>query len=63
MISKILDQQSHQEGNLISLEYLREFMQDVFESCGVRKERAATCADALLVADQRGIHSHGLGRL
>lgn len=53
-----------EEGSfLLNFDYLRQFMQDVFESYGIPKERAATCADVLIAADQRGIHSHGLGRL
>jgi LDH2 family malate/lactate/ureidoglycolate dehydrogenase len=38
-------------------------MKDVFLSYGVSPDRAATCADVLTKADERGIHSHGLGRL
>lgn len=60
---ELLEQQLHQEGHLVKFEYLRQFMQDVFESYGVPADRAAVCADVLLVADERGIHSHGLGRL
>ena len=59
----ILEQQLHQEGCLIDFSYLREFICNVFESYGVPSDRAATCADVLLEADLRGIHSHGLGRL
>eukprot|EP00977_Amphora_coffeiformis_P030031 scaffold44390_cov153-Amphora_coffeaeformis.AAC.1 len=58
-----LEQQLHQDGYLLEFQYVRQFMQDVFESYGVPPDRAAVCADVLLVADERGIHSHGLGRL
>ena len=58
-----LVRQLHQEGYLLDLQYLlRQFMKDVFESYGVSPDRAAVCADVLLVTDERGIHSHGLGR-
>mmetsp|Transcript_3202 Transcript_3202/g.6444 ORF Transcript_3202/g.6444 Transcript_3202/m.6444 type:complete len:316 (+) Transcript_3202:263-1210(+) len=58
-----LEQQLHQDGYLLEFQYVRQFMQDVFESYGVPPDRAAVCADVLLVADERGIHSHALGRL
>ena len=60
---ELLEQQLHQEGYLVSFDYLRQFMQDVFTSYGLTSDRAEVCADVLVTADQRGIHSHGLGRL
>jgi LDH2 family malate/lactate/ureidoglycolate dehydrogenase len=48
---------------IVPFEYMKHFMVDVFESYGVSKERAKTCADVLVESDRRGIDSHGLGRL
>jgi len=52
-------------GEIIRLpfELLEDFMRDVFISLGVPKEDAAICADVLITADKRGIHSHGVNRL
>jgi len=48
---------------IVPFEFMKQFIQDVFESYGVPAERAATCADVLIESDKRGIDSHGLGRL
>jgi L-2-hydroxycarboxylate dehydrogenase (NAD+) len=48
---------------VLDFKYMRRFMIDVFESYGVPPERAEVCANVLVAADERGIHSHGLGRL
>lgn len=47
----------------IPFEQLRNFMVDVFQSIGVPSEDAHVCADVLIQSDQRGIDSHGVGRL
>ena len=47
----------------IPFEILVRFMRDVFMGVGVPEADAATCADVLVAADQRGIDSHGVGRL
>ena len=39
------------------------FVVDVFQGVGVPEADARTCADVLVTADQRGIDSHGIGRL
>ncbi len=44
-------------------ESLRAFVTAVLEREGARGEEAAVVADALVSADLRGIHSHGVGRL
>eukprot|EP00957_Ditylum_brightwellii_P004846 369147-Ditylum_brightwellii.AAC.1 len=48
---------------IVSFDYMKTFMQDVFETYNVPPDRAETCADVLIEADKRGIKSHGLGRL
>jgi len=47
----------------VAFETMRKFMVDVFKGIGVPEEDADTCADVLITADQRGIDSHGIGRL
>ena len=47
----------------LDFETMRAFMVDVFKGLGVPEEDARTCADVLITADQRGIDSHGVGRL
>jgi len=47
----------------IPFDLMDRFMKDVFTGIGVPEDDAATCARVLLVADQRGIDSHGVGRL
>ena len=47
----------------IKVDVLREFTTSVFNKLGVPPEDARIAADILLVADQRGIGSHGLQRL
>jgi LDH2 family malate/lactate/ureidoglycolate dehydrogenase len=42
---------------------LRRFATDVLESVGVPSARAATAAETLVLADLRGVNSHGLARL
>jgi len=38
-------------------------MVDVFENIGVPEEDARICAEVLIMADKRGIDSHGVGRM
>lgn len=42
---------------------LRDFVRTVFEAKGFNEENAALAADVLLMADLRGIDSHGVARL
>jgi len=42
---------------------LKEFEKAVFIGMGVPEDEAEICADVLNAADQRGIDSHGIGRL
>lgn len=42
---------------------LEAFMTDVFKGIGVPDRDAEICSDVLITADQRGIDSHGIGRL
>lgn len=48
---------------IVSFDYMKEFITQVFLSYGVSPSRAEVCADVLIEADKRGIDSHGLGRL
>ena len=48
---------------IVSFDYMKEFIIQVFLSYGVSPSRAEVCADVLIEADKRGIDSHGLGRL
>ena len=52
-----------EEGTIVSFDFMKAFMKDVFLSYGVPEDRADTCAEVLVEADRRGIDSHGLGRL
>jgi LDH2 family malate/lactate/ureidoglycolate dehydrogenase len=47
----------------VPFDLLENFMRDVFISLGVPGEDAGICADVLITADRRGIHSHGVNRL
>ena len=42
---------------------MEKFIVDMFISLGVPEEDAAVCADVLILADRRGIYSHGVNRL
>jgi LDH2 family malate/lactate/ureidoglycolate dehydrogenase len=48
---------------VVSFDFMREFIEDVFKSYGVSEDHAKVAADVLVEADMRGIDSHGLGRL
>ncbi len=47
----------------VDFDLLKSFMIDVFKGIGVPAEDAEVCAEVLIAADKRGIHSHGVGRL
>jgi LDH2 family malate/lactate/ureidoglycolate dehydrogenase len=47
----------------IPYDTLESFMRDVLVGVGVPSEDAGICADVLISADKRGIHSHGVNRL
>ena len=63
--SSDITEQQQQEANsvIISFDYMKQFMKDVFATYGIPPDRCETCAEVLVEADRRGIHSHGLGRL
>jgi len=42
---------------------LLQFVQSVFSSFGISRENALICADNLVLADLRGVSSHGVARL
>lgn len=42
---------------------LERFMADVLKKVGVPADDARICAEVLITADKRGIHSHGINRL
>ncbi len=47
----------------VSIDLLESFITDVFRGVGVPDADARVCADVFIVADKRGIDSHGIGRL
>lgn len=47
----------------IAFDIMEAFMTDVFKGIGVPAADARVCAQVLITADQRGIDSHGIGRL
>ena len=47
----------------IPFDLMERFIADVLEGVGVSKIDARICADVLISADKRGIHSHGINRL
>jgi LDH2 family malate/lactate/ureidoglycolate dehydrogenase len=47
----------------VSADSLREFVNAVFERCGMADQDAALVADSLVAADERGVHSHGVLRV
>jgi len=48
---------------IVSETSLREFTQNIFLAMGCSHEHAVLAADVLLLADLRGIDSHGVARL
>jgi len=46
-----------------SVSSLKNFIKSSFQKLGVPEEDAVICADILITSDQRGIQSHGIGRL
>ena len=51
------------EKTRIPFDYLEEFMFDTLRCYDVPEDEARVAADVLIVADKRGIDSHGIGRL
>ena len=47
----------------VKFDLLESFMVDLFKSIGVSEKDARICAEVLILADKRGIDSHGVGRL
>lgn len=47
----------------VSAGTLREFVNGLFERCGMEAADAALVADSLVAADERGVHSHGVLRV
>jgi L-2-hydroxycarboxylate dehydrogenase (NAD+) len=47
----------------IPFDELEAFMVDVFKNIGVPETDARICAEVLIMADKRGIDSHGVGRM
>ena len=47
----------------VPFDAMEAFMRACFEGMGVPPDDAAICADVLITSDQRGIDSHGIGRL
>ncbi|MEP7362362.1 MAG: Ldh family oxidoreductase [Acidobacteriota bacterium] len=47
----------------VSAGSLREFVNGLFERCGMTGPDAALVADSLVAADERGVHSHGVLRV
>ena len=43
-------------------DYLEKFMTEAFKAVGVPENDAEICANTLILADKRGIDSHGIGR-
>lgn len=52
-----------QEVFYVAAEKLEKFMVEALVKAGVPAADAAVCANVLIAADQRGIDSHGIGRL
>eukprot|EP01052_Picozoa_sp_SAG31_P062244 SAG31_NODE_21243_length_554_cov_1.013187_2_plen_117_part_01 len=51
------------ETMLVPVERLKKFTSDVFVHCGCLREEAELAAEVLILADHRGIDSHGVARL
>lgn len=47
---------------IVSWEFIEDFMVSAFEKIGVPLEDAKICADVLMESDRRGIESHGVNR-
>jgi len=48
---------------IVNADALRDFCTEVFQKMGVTREDSRITADNLVLADLRGIHSHGVARL
>lgn len=47
----------------VDFDTMESFIIDVFKELGVSEEDSKICANVLIVADKRGIYSHGIARL
>jgi LDH2 family malate/lactate/ureidoglycolate dehydrogenase len=47
----------------VSAEALQALVSDIFQRCGMLREDAALLSETLMVADLRGVHSHGVLRV
>jgi LDH2 family malate/lactate/ureidoglycolate dehydrogenase len=47
----------------VGFDVMERFAADVFRGLGVPDDDARVCADVLIAADRRGIHSHGVNRM
>lgn len=63
LLHEIINASDDNDETLLSFDYLKQFIKDVFLSYGIPEDRADVCSDVLVEADKRGIDSHGLGRL
>ena len=51
------------DNTLVKMEVLDQFMVSLFTANGLSEEDARICSEVLLMADLRGIDSHGVARL
>ena len=51
------------DSQLIRVDRLRSFSEDVFMKCGLSTDHSKIVADSLIYADLCGIHSHGVSRI
>ena len=59
----VVSRSRESETMLIPVERLKKFTSDVFVHCGCLEEEAKLAAEILILADHRGIDSHGVARL
>lgn len=51
------------EKRVVPFDAMRDWVQRVFMACGMNREDAFLCADSLVMADARGVYSHGCVRV
>jgi hypothetical protein len=61
--SAVQSRSRESETMLITVDRLKKFTSDVFVHCGCIPEEAKLAAEVLILADHRGIDSHGVARL
>ena len=61
--SAVQSRSRESETMLITVDRLKKFTSDVFVHCGCIPEEARLAAEVLILADHRGIDSHGVARL